>query len=450
MDRSGDQSATRLAKPFEVTFATVFAIAWPMTIAFMTTPLLGLVDTAVIGQFGNAAAIGGLAVGAILFDIILASFNFLRASTTGLTAQALGRHDALEQRMVLIRAMVLAVACGLLILLAGPIVLYAGLHWMQPTPGVESATRTYFQIRLFAAPFALTNYVILGWLLGLGKAGQGLAIQVFLNGLNIVFSIYLGLYLELGITGVAFATVIGEAGALAMGLAVIQRHTDIRSVPVIAAISDRVKMLKLMSVNRDIMVRSFCLLLAFAWFTGAGARLGETTLATNAILMHFFFISAYFLDGLATAAEQLAGRAVGAHYRPAFDKSVRLATLSGFILAGALTVLFLLSGPLMIDFLTTNEAIRHEARIYLPWAVGTALVGVVAFQMDGVFIGATWSADMRNMMLISFGLFLLVGWVAVPYFQNHGLWFALHVFLGLRGLTLWWRMNKNAATEFGQ
>lgn len=439
-----------VSRPFDVTFAAVFAIAWPMTIAYMTTPLLGLVDTAVIGQLGNAAALGGLAVGAVLFDVILATFNFLRSSTTGLVAQAMGRGDPCEQRMVFVRAMAVALACGIGILITGSLVLDIGLGWIKPSEDVERATRTYFLIRLYATPFAMANYVILGWLLGLGKAGQGLMIQVFLNGINIVLSVYLGLTLKFGIEGVAWATVIGEGLAVLFGLFVISRHINLGKLPIISALKKRDKLMALMSVNTDIMIRSFCLLLVFAWFTGAGARLGELTLASNAILMHFFYISGYFLDGFATAAEQLVGRAIGAHYRPAFVRSVKLATASGLILAGSLTLVFFVAGPALIDLLTVNEEIRDEARIYLPWAALTALVGVVAFQMDGVFIGATWSADMRNMMLVSLAAFLATCWLAIPGMGNHGLWMALQVFLGLRGITLWWRMKVNEARFFGR
>ncbi len=442
-------NAAPKSRPFDVTFASVFAIAWPMTIAYMTTPFLGIVDTAVIGQLGSAAALGGLAVGAILFDFILGTFNFLRSSTTGLAAQAMGRDDKAEQQKVFIRAITVSIISGLAILLVGSLILDFGLYWMQPTKEVEQATRTYFTIRLWASPFAMVNYVILGWLLGLGKAGQGLTIQIVLNAINIVFSIYLGLYLELGIAGVAWATVIAEAAAVVFGLMIVGKHLEFKTLPIARALKDKQKLLELMSVNRDIMIRSFCLLFAFTWFVGAGAGMGELTLASNAVLMHFFMISGYFLDGFAVAAEQLVGRAIGAHYRPAFKRSVKLATISGFILAGSLTLIFLLFGQLLIDLMTVNAEVRAEAAIYLPWAAFTALIGVMAFQMDGVFIGATWSSDMRNMMLLSLAAFLATCWIAIPLMGNHGLWLALQVFLGLRGITLWWRMKINEARVFG-
>lgn len=449
MSGAETSSAAPKSRPFDVTFASVFAIAWPMTIAYMTTPLLGVVDTAVIGQLGSAAALGGLAVGAILFDFILGTFNFLRSSTTGLAAQAMGRDDKSEQQKVFVRAITVSIISGLAILFVGALILDFGLYWMQPTKEVEQATRTYFTIRLWASPFAMVNYVILGWLLGLGKAGQGLTIQVILNAINIVFSVYLGLYLELGIEGVAWATVIAEAAAVVFGLMIVGRHLEFKTLPIARALRDKQKLLALMSVNRDIMIRSFCLLFAFTWFVGAGAGMGELTLASNAILMHFFMISGYFLDGFAVAAEQLVGRAIGAHYRPAFKRSVKMATISGFILAGFLTLVFLLFGSHLIELMTVNAEVRADAAIYLPWAAFTALVGVMAFQMDGVFIGATWSVDMRNMMLLSLVAFLATCWIAIPVIGNHGLWLALQVFLGLRGITLWWRMKINEEKVFG-
>jgi len=449
MGQAEGRDSAPVSRPFTVTFATVFAIAWPMTIAYLTTPLLGLVDTAVIGQLGVAAALGGLAMGAVILDIVFFSFSFLRSGTTGFTAQAMGRHDRVEQQVVFARALSVAIGCGLLILAFGPLLVRLGLVLIEPTQAVGHTVVSYSSIRLYAAPLTMVNYVILGWLLGLGRAGQGLKIQLLLNGVNIVFSVYLGLTLELGVVGVAWATLIGEACAVLYGGLIVARHLDIKILPGVAEIFDRQKLVGLMSVNRDTMIRSFCLLFSFIWFTSNGSQLGETVLAVNAVLMNFFVIGGYFLDGFATAAEQLVGRAIGAHYRPAFDRSIRLVTRSGFILAGLLTVVLWFFGPLLIDLLTTNELIRQQARIYLPWAAITALMGVVAFQMDGVFMGATWTRDMRNMMLLSLVVFLFLCWVTIPVLGNHGLWFALEVFLGLRGITLWWRMKINAAKIFG-
>lgn len=448
-------------QPFEVTHRSVLAIAWPTTLAYLSTPLLGLVDTGVVGRLGDAAMLGGLAVGAILFDIVFTTFNFLRSSTTGLVAQALGAGDAEEQRIVVVRSLILSVVMGFATLLAAPLVLLLGLWAMDVPPAVESATRTYFTVRVLAAPLTLLNYSVLGWLLGLAEARLALLLQTVLNGTNIALSVLLGLAWGWGIEGVAWATVIAEGIAACVGLwiawsrlrsrqsaATGEEHTTQYGPLVWSLVFDSTALKRLFGVNFDIMVRSFCLLFAFAFFAAQGARFGEITLAANAVLLNFFLVAGYFLDGFATAAEQLVGRAVGARHRSAFDSSVRLTLIWGFVLAGLATLVFWAAGPWVIDLLTTNEAVRAESGQYLFWAAITALVGVAAFQMDGVFIGATWSSDMRNMMLVSLIAFLFTWWVATPAWGNHGLWLSLEVFLGIRGVTLLARLPIRAERTF--
>lgn len=442
--------ANRPVRPFDVTHRRVAAIALPMTLAFISTPLLGLADTAVIGQLGSAALLGGLAIGAILFDLVDGTFNFLRASTAGFVAQAVGADDEEEQQAVFLRSLMIAVLCGLVLVALIQPLLTIGLPLMGAQGEVAMATREYVEIRMLSAPLTLVNYAILGWLLGLGRAGTGLFVQTVLNACNIGLSVYLGLYLEMGIAGVAWATVVAQAVAVFLGLTIFFVLTLGKSRPDRARLLDVKRILRLMVVNRDIMIRSFILMFAFAFFTAQGARFGEITLAANAILMQFFLISGYFLDGLATAAEQLAGRAIGANYRPAFNRAVRLTLLWGFILASIASAIFYFGGPFLIDFLTTNEIVRAEARIYLFWAAATALVGVLAFQMDGVFIGATWSVEMRNMMLLSLVAYLAAWFVLTPWLGNHGLWIALEVFLGARGISLYSRIPKKVALAFTQ
>ncbi|MEM9734305.1 MAG: MATE family efflux transporter [Pseudomonadota bacterium] len=424
------------AKPFAVTNKAVLAIALPTTLAYLSTPLLGLVDTGVVGRVGDAALLGGLAVGAILFDVVFTTFNFLRASTTGLVAQAFGRGDDADQQVVLYRSLIFSWALGLLTLLAAPLILWLGLYFMEVPEAVERAVRDYFTVRILAAPLTLTNYTVLGWMLGQGRAGLGLVLQTVLNGSNIALSLYLGLYLDWGIAGVGWATVMAEAIAAGLGLYVVGRAYGAPFRVPLSALGGRVALSKLMSVNRDIMVRSLCLLMAIAFFTAQGAGFGETTLAANAVLMKFFTISGFFLDGIATAAEQLAGRAVGAQHKKSLTRVVRLTMIWSFVLAGFATLVFFAVGPWLIDILTINEGVRGVAHAFLPYAALTALVGALAFQMDGVFIGATWTRDMRNMMLFSSASFLVVYHAAAPSLGNHGLWLALLVFLGMRGVTL--------------
>ncbi|MEM7289020.1 MAG: MATE family efflux transporter [Pseudomonadota bacterium] len=436
-------------KPFVISNRLVLGISVPLTLAYISTPLLGLVDTAVVGQFGTPALIGGLAVGAVIIDLVFATFNFLRGGTSALAAQAYGAGDESEKQAALYRALAIALSSGLVMLLASPLLLWLGLWFMAPPPATAEATRTYFLIRMLSAPFALANFVMLGWILGLGRSGLTLVLQLLLNGTNITLSLYLGLWLEWNIEGVAMATVIGEMVAFAVCLVMCWRLLDHAVRPPMAEILKRQAWFRLMNLNADIMVRSFVLLIAFAYFTAQGAAFGEVTLAANAVLMHLFFLGAYFLDGLATAAEQICGRSVGANYRAGFWKGFRLTLFWNLILAGIATIIFAISGPWLINLLSTNEAVRETANAYLWWATLIPLISVLAFHMDGVFIGATWSRDMSIMMIVSLVIYGLVLMVVKAPLGNHGLWLAIYVFLLFRGITLLFRLRPNVRKTFG-
>ncbi len=449
VDDAAITAARTGARSFTVTHRLVLSIAVPMTLAYLTTPLLGLVDTAVVGRLGDAALLGGLAVGAVIFDLVFTTFNFLRAATTGLVAQAFGRGDATEQQAVYWRSLFIGVACGVVLLVLSPIVIQAGIWAMSPGNEVRAATEIYVSIRMVSAPASLANYAILGFVLGRGQGMAGLALQSLINGTNIVLSILFGLHLGWGIGGVAWATVIGECIGVVAGVIYIRLTTDAARAPGWRRIFHRPALWQLMSLNRDIMIRSLALLTAFAIFVRQGAQFGPVTLAANAVLMNFFLVAGYYLDGFATAAEQLAGRAIGARFRPAFDRAVRLTLLWGFALAGITTLFFLLFGAVVVDLLTTLEEVRAATRPFIVWAALTAIIGVLAFQMDGVYIGATWSRDMRNMMLLSLALFVVLAWTLVPVIGNHGLWLALLVFLGIRGVTLYALLGRRAAASFG-
>ncbi len=436
-------------RDFPVDNRTVLAIAVPMTLAYLTTPLIGLVDTAVVGQLGDAALLGGLAAGSIIFDIVFSTFNFLRSGTTGLVAQAYGRDDSVEERAVLLRALVLSLSIGLVAALAAPLISWIGASFMGAEPRVQAAMDEYVRIRLLGAPFALMNYAILGYVLGRGEGRLGLILQIVLNGANIGLAILLGLELGWGVKGVAWGAVGGELIGLLAGAAVLVRRFRGSPWPSRARVFEAKALVAMMALNRDIMIRSFVLLAAFALFTRQGAQLGTLTLAANAVLMNFFLLGGYFLDGFASAAEQLAGRAIGAGSESAFRKAITITALWGFALSGLATALFLLFGDRLVAVITSAEDVRAAAIAYIPWAAFTAMSGVLAFQMDGVFIGATWSRDMRNMMLLSFVAFLAVLYLAAPAFGNHGLWAALHVFLLTRGFSLLSRLPLRMRQVFG-
>lgn len=447
MEQSQLDSKSQQTKPFEVTHLMVVSLALPMTLAYLTTPLLGLVDTAVVGRMGSAALIGGLAVGAIIIDVVFTTFNFLRSGTTGLTAQAVGREDEKEKQATLFRALIIAIIAGMLMVALMPVILWLGLYFIAPGENVADATSRYFSIRMLGAPFALANYAILGWLIGLGRSGLGLLLQVVLNGTNIILSILLGLTFGYGIEGVAVATIIGEVIATLLGALICWRLLDKTHRPSRQRVFDRPALWKFANLNADIMLRSFILLFAFAYFTAQSSRFGETTLAANAVLLNFFLIAGYFLDGLATAAEQIVGRAIGARYKPAFWKAIRQTLLWNFVIAGALTLIFLIFGSQLIQLITTLEPVQIEAKSFLIFAALTAVTGVLAFQMDGVFIGATWSREMSMMMVISLVVYLLAWQILEPY-GNTGLWLCLHIFLITRGITLSFRLPVKARKEF--
>lgn len=446
MEKLAETSGPR---PFQVTNRLILSIAVPMMLAYLTTPLLGIVDTAVVGQFGSAAMLGGLATGAVILDLVFASFNFLRSGTTGLVAQAFGAGDAREEQAVLWRALAVSVLAGLAIVLLAPLLIDLGGWFMAATPDVTEAMALYLGIRILAAPLSLANYAILGYVLGRGEGGTGFALQLLLNGTNIALSFLLGLKLGWGIEGVAWATVTAELVAALCGLTLIVVRFRCLERPGLARLADSAALMRMFAINGDIMIRSFALIAAFALFTRAGAALGEVPLAANAILMNFFLVAGYMLDGFATAAEQLAGRAIGARYREAFVRAVRMTAIWGFAIAAVLSTVAYLFGGVMIDLVTPSSEIRQAAATYLPWAALTAVTGVAAFQMDGVYIGATWSRDMRNMMLLSFAAYagalpLFGGW-----WGNHGNWAALHLFLIARGVSLYaiypYRLDRSFA-----
>ena len=272
-------------------------------------------------------------------------------------------------------------------------------------------------------------------------------LQMFASIVNILLSIYLGIICGGGIEGVAWATLISEVLMALLGGWLVYRRAGLRFYGRVSLL-DKQKLKRTLSLNSDIMIRSLLLLLAFSFFTAQGSRLGEVMLAANAVLMNFFMLSAFMLDGFATATEQLVGRAVGAKYRPAFDQAVRISTFWSALLSLVLFIGLMLAGPMLIDLLTNNEAVREQARVYLVWVALTGVFGVLAFQMDGVFIGATWSGDMRNMMILSFIIYILAWRLFMPLWGNHGLWLALEVFLGVRGVSLLVRLKVRRAREF--
>ena len=401
-------------------------------VANLTTPLIGIVSTTAIGRLGDATLLGGVAMASVMFDCLFWLFAFLRMSTVAFTAQSLGAGETKELHAILVRGLIVAGIVGVaLIALQVPLAALL-LGAMGGSEGVTRAAKTYFIIRIWSAPLALANYVVLGWLIGQARATLALSVQIAINLINMVATILLVLVADLGISGAAIAAVIAEAAGLAIGGVIAQRLTSGHPPLERAHLLERDKLMRMLAVNRDIMIRTASLIAAFLFFTAQGARAGDMTLAANAVLNNFLLISAFFLDGLANAAEQLCGRAYGARDRDAFAGAVKLVVMWGFGFALAVAACFLLFGTVFIDMMTASAEVRRIARDYLPFVVFAPLLGVFAFAFDGIYIGATWARDMRNLMVLSLVIFL-GAWYALRPFGNAGLWGALLVHYAARG-----------------
>jgi MATE family multidrug resistance protein len=417
---------------------TILAIAVPIMISNLSTPLLGIVDTGVIGQIPDAALIGGVALGALVFTFAFWAFGFLRMGTTGLTAQALGASDTGEIRASLERAILIAIVIGVALIIAQWPIRELAFFLLEGSDRVESLARDYYDIRIWSAPATLTNYALLGWFIGLGKARVALILQLILNISNMLFDAYFVLGLDMGVKGVAIGTVIAEFLAAFAGIFIAARH--LRSIggnwdPQRLFIADRLR--RTLTVNRDIMIRSLSLVFVFAWLMAQGAKHGDSILAANAVLMHFVSVSAYFLDGFAFAAEALVGKAVGAAHRAGLSKASRMTTWWAAWVALFSSILLIAFGPSLVNILTVEPDVRALAREFLPWAALAPLAGVWCFQLDGIFIGATRTAAMRNAMLMSLAIFLIAWYLLTP-FGNNGLWASLYVHYAARTGTLFY------------
>jgi MATE family multidrug resistance protein len=401
-------------------------------VANLTTPLIGIVSTIAIGRLGDATLLGGVAIASVIFDCLFWLFAFLRMSTLAFTAQALGAGETLEVHASLVRGFVVAASVGAaLIILQIPLaaILFGA---MGGSAGVTAAAKTYFGIRIWSAPLVLANYVVLGWLIGQARARLALAVQIAVNLINAAATVLLVLVFDAGIAGAAIAAVAAEATGLVLGVLIARRlsHGQL-SIPR-AALLDRAKLMRMLAVNRDIMFRTAALISVWLVFAAQGARAGDVILAANAVLNNFLLISAFFLDGLANAAEQLCGRAYGARDRNGFAGAVKLVMIWGFGFAFAVAACFALFGPGLIDIMTASVDVRRIARDYLPFVIFAPMLGVFAFAYDGVYIGATWAREMRNLMLLSLLIFL-AAWLALRSFGNGGLWGALLVHYAARG-----------------
>jgi len=425
----------------------VWRLALPIVAANALAPLVGVVDTAVVGHLPALHYLGGVAIGTTLFSFLYWGLGFLRMGTTGLVAQAYGAGDHDELRAVLARALLAAAALGVVLVAARQPIADLAFLVMAPSMLVEAAGRTYVGIRIVAAPAVLANWVVLGWLIGVQRVRAALLIQVVMNGLNMALAVLFVFGLGWQVAGVAAATAISEYAAAAMGLWLLARLLGrLPGRLSRARILERAGLVRTFAINRDIFIRTVCLQLGHGYFTVLGARMGDAMLAANAVLWNFLIFAAYALDGFAHAAEALVGGAVGARDRRALGLAVRHTTVLAGAVSFGLCVFYGVLGPTIIDLLTTLPEVRAAALIYLPWAVALPLVAVWSYQLDGIFIGATRGADMRNGMIVALLVFGGATLVLVPAWGNHGVWLSLHVFVVARALALWARYPALAAS----
>ena len=430
-------AAEGVTRARDVTHARVLRIALPIVLSNATVPLLGIVDTAVVGQLGEAAPIGAVGTGALLITAILWIFGFLRMGTVGLAGQALGAGDRDELSAILSRALLIgAVGGAALVLLQGPIFAFA--LWVQPASAeVEALALSYMSIRIWSAPAAIALYGLSGWLIAQERTGGVFAIQLLQNGLNMALSWYLGLVLGWGIEGVAAATLIADLVACAFALWLCRDGFARPAWRDRSLLLDPARLKELGTVSSDIMIRSVLLqitFLSFLFYFSSG--LGEVTLAANQILLQFLILAANAMDGFAFAAEALVAQALGARNARLLRRGAVVTSIwAAGIVTGA-SLLFLLAGGWIVDLLTTAPDVRAEARVYLPWMVAAPIVGCASWMLDGIFIGASQTRDMRNMMIVSTAIYFAAVIPLVAAFGNHGLWAAFLVSFVARGVTL--------------
>ncbi|WP_322867046.1 MATE family efflux transporter [Aquicoccus sp. G2-2] len=419
-----------------ITHRRVLKIALPIMLSNVTVPILGIVDTGVVGQIPDAAPIAAVGVGAVILSAIYWIFGFLRMGTTGLTSQAHGAGNTAEVAALLTRVLMIGLAGGLvLIALQWPI--FVGAFAVSPVSAeVRGLAHDYMQIRIWSAPAAIAIYGITGWLIAQERTRGVLALQVWMNGLNVGLDLWFVLGLGWGVSGVAFATFLAEWSGLVMGLWLCRDVFAVRAWRDWARVFDAVRLKRMAVVNTDIMIRSMLLQAIFVSFLLLGGHFGDVTLAANQVLLQFLHITGYAMDGFAFAAETLVGQAFGAAAVGSIRRSALVASFWGGVAALLFALAFFLFGGMIIDLMAKDPGVQAAARLYLPWMIIAPIfiLGLVMF--DGIFIGATRSADMRNMMAVATGVYALAAWALMGPLGNHGLWLALIISFIVRGATL--------------
>ncbi|HOP19209.1 MAG TPA: MATE family efflux transporter [Amphiplicatus sp.] len=454
-DKPGDDkrgycsvNLTSSASQSVILYKDVLRLAWPASIAASVTPLLGAIDVWALGQSTRPLDIAAIGLGSVIFSLAYWTFGFIRMSVAGLTAQAAGAGDEREARAALMRGALLGGAIGLVLVVfqtaLGALSFKALAIGSDATPETFAAARLYYDIRIWGAPFALASYAAFGWLTARGRTDYLMIASVFMTALNAVLDYWFVVHMNWGAGGVAAGTLIAEiAGFIACAVFValiLRSNGGLDTHWSFAALLDRAKLARTISVNRDIFIRTVLLAFSFAWFVQRGGAFGDVTLAANQTLLQLFLFTGLALDGTAIAAETLVGGAIGdpdavrgrARYNDAVKKTFVIAMLAALFFAA----LYGMFGEGLIAFLAKDEAIREASARYLPWVIASPLIVVIGFQLDGIFIGATRAQEMRDSMILSAPVFLIATLMLQPQFGNHGLWAAFSLYFLLRAVTL--------------
>jgi MATE family multidrug resistance protein len=404
----------------------------------LSVPLLGAVDTAVVGHLEHVYYLGAIAVGSIIFDFIFWGFGFLRMGTTGLVAQAFGANNERETRVILMRVLSVASIVSVLILLLQYPLIELSLMMVNATPEVENYTRIYYNIRIFAAPATLALFGINGWFLGMQNSKYPMMVTIVLNILNIILNLVLVLGYDMNVSGVAWGSLISSYLAFGFALLLYRRkYSGVKLNYNLKEILEPVELKKFFGVNRDIFIRTLCLIFSYAFFTAKSAESGDIILAANTILLQLWYIAAYGIDGFAFAAESLVGRFKGAKDNTQLTVSIKYCMFWGLGFGVAGSMAYLMFGDQILALFTNKQNVISAASVVLIWTILAPIINSICFIWDGVYIGATSTGAMRNSMLIATILFFVpVYYIAEPFVGVHALWISMTSFMVIRGMTL--------------
>lgn len=417
-------------------YGRVWVLAWPMILSNITVPLLGLVDTAVIGHLSGPHYLAGVAIAASIFSVLFWAFGFLRMSTTGLVAKAYGEQDTQQLAQILGQSLLIAFALGAALLLLQTPLINAGLWLLNPESHVREQAVIYAETRIYSAPATLANYALLGWFLGMQNSRIPLLLLITANLINIGLDILLVVIFDWKVAGAAWATLAADYGSLALGgYLAWKKLLQQDSLVVMAELLNIQRYKQLFIANRSLFIRTLLLLFVFSFFSRQGAQMGTEILAANAVLLNFLMLTSHGLDGFAHAIEAISGRYMGAKDQQSLKAACWSAGVLSVVTAVILSLFFWLLGPLIIDQLTDISAIINIANTYLPWLIVMPIVGVWGYLFDGIFIGMQRYRDMQNCMIFCVFCVYLPLWWVFQDLGNHGLWLALIIFMGSRGIS---------------